>query len=165
MRIEAAENEQKSQDSRVAELENTIDDATIMLVDIKERLEEVTTELDEATTCGRNLLDLEAKVATIGKDLAEHQTALVKIQDQAGQQLVKHTLEIESISTDLDELYNKVYQGNGTSSDLARVLAKLNEEYEVQMKKWMEWVESIQRRVSKLEECDEEEWVDGDYEL
>lgn len=160
-RVSDVEEEQNEQDCRVADLEDRLDDATSSIVDLKQRIDAVSAGQDQTTTRIQGLPALEAKVVALESGLAAQQATSDQFQVQVKQQMSENTIGLDSLSADVEELYGTVHDEEG--SDLMQTLAKLNEDFEHKMKDWVEWTESLHRRVSRLEKCDEDDdWVDAD---
>lgn len=107
------------------------------------------------------LTGLEAQLASLESGLTTHKTTFDQFQAQVELQLSANRRCNDIISNNVGELYREINDDDG--NNLVQKLAKLNEGFEAKMKDWVEWKESLSRRVSKLEQCDEDDdWVDAD---
>ena len=152
---------QKNQQDRIAELEDNVDRAHEGVDELKKHLVSLIGARSEASSRAQDLTALEMKLASPESGLATHKTTFDQFRGQVEGQQSANRCGINTLTADVDELFEKVHDEDG--NNLMETLAKLNEDFEAKMKGWVEWKESLNRRVPKLEQCDEDDdWVDAD---
>lgn len=155
------DNEQKDQQERITELEDNVDQAHGGIDELQKRVASLISSRTEAASRAQSLPALESKLASLETSLATHMTSFDQFQVQISGQLSANRCSIDTLTADVDELYDKVHDENGNNP--MEALAKVNEEFEAKVQGWVESKVSLDRRVSKLEQRDEDDdWVDAD---
>lgn len=163
-RVSDVEDEQKGQEYRMADLEDKLNDTDDAIVEARERIEAIGASHEQIKQSTKHMPALESKMENLEKNLASHKSTFDRFHVQVSQQVSQNTIGIDTLSEDVDNLYHQI-QDEEEESELTKTLAKLNEEFEAKMKGWVGWTESLNRRVSKLEQCDvDDDWVDADID-